>query len=354
MMTSGVSTVAVNEETKKSKLTAAAFSSGMPDAAFVTGATSTSDEAVKAEVADVRMVRDQHGLIAFVEFRGCPLNCRYCRKEYRGQAPDISVIDTKPMFPANSMRSVTPAELLEWIYKEVPAGLFCRGLLLGGGEPLFYADFIRQMAREMPDSWALRIETTLNIDWKQVEKLTALANQWIVKVIDWNPAIYLRYTGRSNTKVRENLKHLSGLYYDYKDRILIRVPLIPGVNTPRDCRETTCACIHMGTVERYTDPASEATYFKERGTEDRVRIRTLTDDWEMKLRLLRKQSLEELDLSTRAYNALRRAGLATIGDLCSKTEEEVRTIRNLGQRSMAEILVKLDEIGLRLKAVERI
>lgn len=58
--------------------------------------------------------------------------------------------------------------------------------------------------------------------------------------------------------------------------------------------------------------------------------------------------LEELDLSVRSYNCLRRAGIQTIKELVSKTEDELFKIRNMGRKSAKEIIDKLDSLGLKL------
>lgn len=59
--------------------------------------------------------------------------------------------------------------------------------------------------------------------------------------------------------------------------------------------------------------------------------------------------IEELDLSIRSSNCLKRAGLNTLGDLIQKTEEEMMRIRNLGRKSLKEVSMKLHERGLSFK-----
>ena len=60
-------------------------------------------------------------------------------------------------------------------------------------------------------------------------------------------------------------------------------------------------------------------------------------------------SIDELELSVRSYNCLKRAGINTVEELCSKTPEEMMKVRNLGKKSLDEVLEKLDELGLKLK-----
>lgn len=62
--------------------------------------------------------------------------------------------------------------------------------------------------------------------------------------------------------------------------------------------------------------------------------------------------LEELDLSVRSYNCLKRAGINTLEDITQKTEEDMFKIRNLGRKNLEEIEQKLQEFGLTLKDKE--
>jgi DNA-directed RNA polymerase subunit alpha len=60
-------------------------------------------------------------------------------------------------------------------------------------------------------------------------------------------------------------------------------------------------------------------------------------------------TIEELDLSVRSYNCLKRAGINTVEDLANKTEDEMMKVRNLGRKSLEEVLNKMAELGLSLK-----
>ena len=59
--------------------------------------------------------------------------------------------------------------------------------------------------------------------------------------------------------------------------------------------------------------------------------------------------IEDLNLSVRSYNCLKRANINTVGELTLKTEEEMMKVRNLGRKSLKEVVQKLREIGLDLK-----
>lgn len=62
-----------------------------------------------------------------------------------------------------------------------------------------------------------------------------------------------------------------------------------------------------------------------------------------------EKKIEELDLSVRSYNCLKRAGINTVGELVQKTEEEMMRVRNLGRKSLKEVVSKLHELGLDLR-----
>lgn len=65
-----------------------------------------------------------------------------------------------------------------------------------------------------------------------------------------------------------------------------------------------------------------------------------------------EMTIEELDLSVRSYNCLKRAGINTVDELISKTEEEMMKVRNLGRKSLEEVVQKLDSLGLKLSENE--
>jgi len=61
-------------------------------------------------------------------------------------------------------------------------------------------------------------------------------------------------------------------------------------------------------------------------------------------------SIEELDLSVRSYNCLKRAGINTVLELVQKTEDEMMKVRNLGKKSLEEVDLKLNNLGLKLRS----
>ena len=65
-----------------------------------------------------------------------------------------------------------------------------------------------------------------------------------------------------------------------------------------------------------------------------------------------EMNIDELELSVRSYNCLKRAGINTVEELCNKTSEDMMKVRNLGRKSLEEVLAKLKELGLQLRPSE--
>ncbi|MBE5903869.1 MULTISPECIES: DNA-directed RNA polymerase subunit alpha [Pseudobutyrivibrio] len=65
-----------------------------------------------------------------------------------------------------------------------------------------------------------------------------------------------------------------------------------------------------------------------------------------------EMSIDELELSVRSYNCLKRAGINTVAELCDKSPDDMMKVRNLGRKSMEEVEQKLSELGLSLRMVE--
>ena len=61
-----------------------------------------------------------------------------------------------------------------------------------------------------------------------------------------------------------------------------------------------------------------------------------------------EMSIDELELSVRSYNCLKRAGINTVEELTNKTAEDMMKVRNLGRKSLEEVLAKLKELNLSL------
>lgn len=92
---------------------------------------------------------------------------------------------------------------------------------------------------------------------------------------------------------------------------------------------------HLNLFVDLSDEAKNAEIMVER--EETVKERVL------------EMTIEELDMSVRSFNCLKRAGIDTVEDLINKTEEEMMKVRNLGKKSLEEVIQKLHSLGLDLK-----
>ena len=63
-------------------------------------------------------------------------------------------------------------------------------------------------------------------------------------------------------------------------------------------------------------------------------------------------TIEELDFSVRSFNCLKRAGINTVEDLINKSEEDMMKVRNLGRKSLEEVISKLNSLGFNLSKEE--
>lgn len=92
---------------------------------------------------------------------------------------------------------------------------------------------------------------------------------------------------------------------------------------------------HLMLFVSLTDEAREAEIMVEKEEDQKEKVMEMT--------------IEELDLSVRSYNCLKRAGINTVHELTQKSEEDMMKVRNLGKKSLEEVVLKLDEMGLGLR-----
>ena len=95
---------------------------------------------------------------------------------------------------------------------------------------------------------------------------------------------------------------------------------------------------HLNLFVNLTDEAKQATVLVE--PEETIKEKVL------------EMSIDELDLSVRSFNCLKRAGIDTVEDLTNRTEEDMIKVRNLGKKSLEEVIQKLHSLGLDLKKEE--
>ncbi|WP_096186236.1 DNA-directed RNA polymerase subunit alpha [Evansella halocellulosilytica] len=95
---------------------------------------------------------------------------------------------------------------------------------------------------------------------------------------------------------------------------------------------------HLNIFVGLTDQAQNAEIMVEKEEDQKEKVLEMT--------------IEELDLSVRSYNCLKRAGINTVQELTQKSEEDMMKVRNLGRKSLEEVQEKLGELGLGLRNEE--
>lgn len=95
---------------------------------------------------------------------------------------------------------------------------------------------------------------------------------------------------------------------------------------------------HLNIFVGLTDEPSSEPFVKVKEVDQKVKVLEM--------------AIEELDLSVRSYNCLKRAGINTVQELASKSEEDMMKVRNLGRKSLEEVRAKLDELQLNLRSEE--
>lgn len=119
------------------------------------------------------------------------------------------------------------------------------------------------------------------------------------------------------------------------DKLTIEV-LTNGAVTPQEALGIAAKMMiqHLDVVVELSVKAQEEDYMVERESEQNSQILEM--------------QIEDLDLSVRSYNCLKRAGINTVDELTQKSEEDMMKVRNLGKKSLKEVKQKLDELSLGL------
>lgn len=87
-------------------------------------------------------------------------------------------------------------------------------------------------------------------------------------------------------------------------------------------------------------------------TEHMGNVEIMVEKEEDKKEKVLEMTIEELDLSVRSYNCLKRAGINTVEELSNKSEDDMMKVRNLGKKSLEEVIQKLEELELNLRPNE--
>ena len=183
-------------------------------------------------ISRLRMGTDGHGIRTLVAFHGCSLSCKYC-------------LNSRCLQPAARGMYMTPEEVMNVVKKDELYYIATKGgVTFGGGEPLRKSKFIVEFMELGAEKWNVAIETSLQVGLKDIEMVLLYVDQFIVDIKDMNPQTYKAYTGRDNYIVKRNIRLL--VDYGLSDRIICRIPLIPGYNNKSAQEKSKEELLQMG------------------------------------------------------------------------------------------------------------
>ena len=179
-----------------------------------------------------RLVTDGQGVTTLVAFHGCPLRCKYCL--------NAQCLRSDGIWHQMDMMEILDEVMVDDLYYKATGG----GVAFGGGEPLLRSDGIVDFCKSRPKEWRIYIETSLNVERRNLEAVAPYIDYYYIDVKDMNPDIYRRYTGRSNRRVVSNLRWLASNVD--ADKVTIRLPHIPDDNTAQDIERSQQQLEAMG------------------------------------------------------------------------------------------------------------
>lgn len=196
-------------------------------------------------IARLRIDIDGKGVTSLVGISGCPNRCKFCINFPR--------LKQEPHY-------LTPQQIydlvcIDELYFKATGG----GVTFGGGEPLLFAEGIVAFSKIVNGEWKINVETSLNIPIEKLKSVIDAVDSFVVDIKDWNEEIYYNYTRISGEKARTNLKYL---LQQVSDKVIVRVPEIPGYNTKSDIQSTIKAVRALGakTIDQFTYRLKEAKW----------------------------------------------------------------------------------------------
>ena len=135
-------------------------------------------------------------------------------------------------------RQMTPEEAMEEIRRD--RGYYERsggGVTISGGEPLLQTDFTAEVFRRCrQEGIHTCCESCLSADWDQIEKLLPPTDLWIADLKMMDPEKHREWTGAGNRRILDNLKRLAEIP---ELELILRIPVIPGINDSQENMEQT-------------------------------------------------------------------------------------------------------------------
>ena len=172
-------------------------------------------------ISRLRTYTDGDGISTLIGFTGCPLKCAYCLNPYSWDGSVESKAYTIDELYAKVKR--------DNIYFLSTGG----GLVFGGGEPLLHHDFIKEFIEKYNSTgWKFTLETSLSTKQEFLEDIIDYIDFYIVDTKDMDKTRYELYTKGNYDLFLSNLVYL--LDNVGPDKIRVRVPLIPELNSKED------------------------------------------------------------------------------------------------------------------------
>ncbi len=164
-------------------------------------------------IVRLRINSDGDGVRSVVFLYGCPLSCIWCCNPETRFGEKYKTVTTEELYDLIKRDSI--------YYSETNGGV-----TFSGGEPLLYADFIKEFCEKYGMQFNVNIESSLFSDFDRILMLSLHINEWF---IDWkqaDSALHEEYTGSGNEQILNNLKGLGSLVKP--NQITITYPVIPG------------------------------------------------------------------------------------------------------------------------------
>ncbi len=178
-------------------------------------------------------IHDGEGLRTVIFLKGCPLRCAWCSTPESQQA-EIEMIDQKTY---GELMSVD--QLMEEISKDEIFFFHSNGgITFSGGEPLMYADFVAStMKRCRKLGISTAVETSMICPYSELEKILPYLNILYADLKHLDPLAHQEFTGADNTLILANIERAARSKLPF--RLIIRIPVIPGLNDSDDLFEKT-------------------------------------------------------------------------------------------------------------------
>ena len=173
-----------------------------------------------------RLGVDGNGVTTLVAFHGCNMRCKYCLNP--------EALGSDEGLPRYTPESLYEKVKVDDLYFRATGG----GITFGGGEPCLQADFIVRFRELCGNDWKIRLETSLNAPYSNLTKLVPVVDEWIVDIKTDDCEVYERYTGLPFIPVYQHLRGLMTKLGYNSDKLILRIPIIPGYTTREMVEET--------------------------------------------------------------------------------------------------------------------